>query len=180
MPDPIKNKANIVSPLQDRHYALLGKTIASWAMLELRLAHTIGLVSQAKLRSVLFVFENMTTRAKLETAAAIVTVEAIEGFPALRNAVLPLVPEMRKLIDYRHAAAHRAWLGLTSRGRMVCVDINSKGATPSIGRLAYSEAEFEAAILGINHFAAKLKELSHDHGQVNYGDAIDFGEVDFT
>lgn len=110
MPDPIKTKANISGPLTDCHFSLLGRVLAAWSMVELRLAFTVALVSGAKVRSILFAFQNMTIRAKLDTAGSVVSAERIQGYEEMRAVFLPLLDEARKLSGVRHAAAHSVCL----------------------------------------------------------------------
>ncbi len=176
MPDPIKPTQRIVGPLTDRHYCLLGRVITAWSTVELRLAHTVAMVSGAKVRSVLFAFQNMTARAKLDTARSVVSAD---GFDDLRATFTPLLKEAAQLSAIRHVAAHSVWLGLTARGRMVAVDIEVRRERAQIGRVSWAEREFVTTIRGLDDLTVKLHAIGQDYQVIGLR-AEEFDETDFS
>jgi hypothetical protein len=167
MPNPIKESVPIVGPLSDHHFSLLGKIAAAWVKVEMEIALIVASESAAKIRSVLFTFENMPTRAKINAAAAILQVE---GFEAVRREFLPLLEAAKKLASIRHLAVHSNWLGVTKYGALVAMDVDATIERVGVGRKCWTEAELVTAISGLHDLASAMKQVRHECGTVPTGD----------
>jgi GH18 family chitinase len=179
MPNPVKPHIKIVQPLTDLHFSALGHVISSWNNVELQIAYVVAAVSNAKLRSILFAFQNMTVRGKLDAAYSIMEVEFFEKYEGTRDKFRPLLDEARKLSGIRHAAAHSAWLGLTGRGHMVAVDIEARKERTQINRKSWCIGEFEAAIGSLDNLSKKLADSWNDYRSLPE-EAVDFCGPDFS
>lgn len=121
----------------------------------------------------------MTVRAKIDTAYAIIEVEFFEKYPDMRDKILPLLDEAKKLSDIRHAAAHSMWLGLTERGHMVAIEIEARRERAHIGRVSWGIGEFEAAIRSLDNLSKKLTDSWNDYRSPPE-EVVDFCGPDFS
>ncbi|MDE1882850.1 MAG: hypothetical protein KGH70_02630 [Rhodospirillales bacterium] len=161
MPNPISEKIEVISPLSEKHYALIGKIACGWTAVELEIALMVASLSASKVKSMLFIFQGLSARGKLEAASSVLSVD---GFDQESKAFLPLLEEAKTLSAIRHAAVHSIWIGVTKRGALVAADIETRKQSPNIGRISWTEKELVAAVSSIKNLASRLREFSDDYG----------------
>jgi hypothetical protein len=95
----------------------------------------------------------------------------VEGFDREAKEYAPLLEEAKKLASIRHSAVHAVWLGLTKRGALVAVDIETRKQSPNIGRIAWSEQELITAVDSIDDLTLRMRAFARDYG---FREALDF------